>query len=206
MHCGGSFKPKKPDRKKYCSRECAFAFRRDMKLANSWPRSNIVIASCIKCDRTFASRDARRRQCLSCKGAPQSQVVVRACNHCGVEYRQDTYDGRPQEYCGEECRSIVSRIRRRIAKAQRKAKVRGVTVEAVDPLAVLRRDSWRCQLCGCSTPESLRGKLVPNAPEVDHIIPLALGGEHSYRNTQCACRSCNIAKGAKPIGQLRLVG
>jgi 5-methylcytosine-specific restriction endonuclease McrA len=33
---------------------------------------------------------------------------------------------------------------------------------------------------------------------------LAAGGAHTYRNVQCACHSCNQAKGAKVVGQLRL--
>ena len=88
----------------------------------------------------------------------------------------------------------------------RKLKQRGVATEVVNPLRVLERDKWTCQLCGEKTPKRLRGSYDDRAPEVDHIIPIAVGGEHSYRNVQCACRSCNIAKSATPKGQLRLFG
>ncbi|MCA0032740.1 HNH endonuclease [Mesorhizobium sp. B263B2A] len=88
----------------------------------------------------------------------------------------------------------------------RKLRLRGVTVETVNPIAVFDRDKWRCQLCGVKTPRKLRGKNQPTSPELDHILPLAVGGEHSYRNTQCACRSCNLAKSSKPLGQTRLFG
>jgi 5-methylcytosine-specific restriction endonuclease McrA len=35
---------------------------------------------------------------------------------------------------------------------------------------------------------------------------LSVGGEHSYLNTQCACRQCNQEKGNRGGGQLRLFG
>lgn len=73
--------------------------------------------------------------------------------------------------------------------------------ERFDPYSVFDRDGWVCQLCGCDTPRSHRGTLQGNAPELDHIVPLARGGVHSQANTQCACRACNGAKGATmPLG------
>jgi 5-methylcytosine-specific restriction endonuclease McrA len=35
-------------------------------------------------------------------------------------------------------------------------------------------------------------------------MPLSKGGEHSYRNTACSCRECNLKKGDKAFGQLHL--
>ena len=59
---------------------------------------------------------------------------------------------------------------------------------------MLARDGWKCQACGIDTPESLRGRWVHNAPEIDHIEPVSRGGDHSQANTQCLCRSCNNLK------------
>ena len=96
---------------------------------------------------------------------------------------------------------------RRAEKARRKALQRGRIegAERFDPLEVLERDGWRCHICGISTPKKLRGTFDDRAPELDHIVPLAVGGEHSRRNTACACRKCNIEKGSRPLEQLRLV-
>lgn len=55
-------------------------------------------------------------------------------------------------------------------------------------------------------PRKLRGSLDDRAPESDHILPVSVGGEHSYRNTQCACRACNAANSNKPMGQMLLIG
>ncbi|WP_443026051.1 HNH endonuclease [Sphingomonas sp. PB2P19] len=89
-------------------------------------------------------------------------------------------------------------------KALQRGSVAGA--ERFDPVAVLSRDRWKCHLCGRATPQRLRGTYDDRAPELDHIVPLARGGKHTMANTACACRRCNIVKGARPLGQLRLLG
>jgi 5-methylcytosine-specific restriction endonuclease McrA len=66
----------------------------------------------------------------------------------------------------------------------------------VDPLVVFMVQQWMCQECGRETPSHLRGTYDELAPELDHIMPLAAGGEHSYANVQTLCRRCNALKGA----------
>ena len=41
---------------------------------------------------------------------------------------------------------------------------------------------------------------------IDHLIPLAAGGEHSYLNVAAAHRACNCARGAHGAAQLALIG
>lgn len=51
---------------------------------------------------------------------------------------------------------------------------------------VFRRDEYRCNSCQCSgTAKTL---------EIDHIIPLALGGTNDLSNLQILCSSCNRQK------------
>ena len=71
---------------------------------------------------------------------------------------------------------------------------------------VFKRDRWVCQICGVKTPQKLRGTQEPNAPELDHIVAIALGGDHVIENCQCACRRCNGLKGAAARGQMWLEG
>jgi hypothetical protein len=125
--------------------------------------------------------------------------VHRECLECGslftARFEQNTY-----------CTAVCSRRRNnRKASAMRRARMRDVARHYFDPVDVLRRDGWRCHLCGIRTPEKLRGTYQPNAPELDHIVPLSVGGEHSPTNTACACRKCNLMKAGKPLGQMRLV-
>lgn len=102
------------------------------------------------------------------------------------------------------CARCMRRVQRRNEKTLRRARKRGVAWERISVLRVLARDKWQCQLCGCATPARLRGQMVDNAPELDHIVPLSAGGGHTWANVQCACRKCNYLKAGKPMGQLRL--
>lgn len=130
----------------------------------------------------------------------QSIGKVTACVGCGITLcwllgRQST-----MTRC-LDC-STTHAIRYNRAKAAaRRAQKRTTQVEHVDPYRVFDRDGWRCRLCGIRTPETKRGSYADNAPELDHINPLSQGGEHSYMNTQCACRKCNLLKSNKPLGQ-----
>ena len=58
---------------------------------------------------------------------------------------------------------------------------------------VFARDGYRCMECLLAPPDV--------ALELDHIIPLAAGGSHTYDNVACAHRACNLEKGdALPLG------
>ena len=54
---------------------------------------------------------------------------------------------------------------------------------------VLKRDNFRCQLCGKSGKDILL--------EVDHILPISKGGKTEWSNLRTLCKECNRGKGAK---------
>lgn len=145
-----------------------------------------------------AADRAQRKAERSCRLAMRREL--RPCAECGQPFTP----GRNTKFCTERC---ARRNDKRSEKRLRRARCRGLRAERVDPVKVFERDGWRCQLCGRRTPRRLLGRMVPAAPELDHIIPLGAPhrGPHTYRNTQCACRQCNGAKGATIVGQLRLV-
>ena len=39
--------------------------------------------------------------------------------------------------------------------------------------------------------------LEPKTRTIDHVIPLAAGGQHRPENLVAACRNCNFSKGKK---------
>ena len=132
---------------------------------------------------------------------PWRRNAVFRCVECHKAFAVK-YGDKRHSFCRKTC---ANRYSKRIAKALRRARKRGDTFERVDPLVVFARDLWRCQICGVQTPKRLRGTLHDTAPELDHRIPLALGGGHTWANCQCACRKCNRIKGGTLIvGQLPL--
>lgn len=49
--------------------------------------------------------------------------------------------------------------------------------------------------CGCD--EALTGKW-----HIDHILPIALNGEHAPANWQALCESCHVAKTRADVGRI----
>lgn len=77
-----------------------------------------------------------------------------------------------------------------VSSQSRRARKNGAFVEQVDPAVVFERDRGICGIC--TKPID-----PPDKWHVDHVVPLAKGGAHSYHNTQPAHAFCNISKGAK---------
>ncbi len=83
---------------------------------------------------------------------------------------------------------------------KRKARLRGASVrETVYLKALYERDGGRCRIC--------EKPCAYDVASVDHIIPIAHGGDHSYQNTQLAHLFCNMSRGAgRRPAQARLMG
>jgi len=59
---------------------------------------------------------------------------------------------------------------------------------------IKQRDNYTCQICHNSTEKE------PNLLlEIDHIVPLSMGGKTEVNNLQTLCWKCNRSKGAKII-------
>lgn len=80
--------------------------------------------------------------------------------------------------------------------AAREAKKLGLWVENVDRSVVFARDGGICQLQ--ISPEC-PVQLDRNWWHLDHRVPIAADGPHSYANTQASCPPCNWMKADKLI-------
>ncbi|WP_157266584.1 HNH endonuclease [Azohydromonas aeria] len=227
-HCGIEISVKNVKRM-YCSKRCATeAWRianpertREFEKKHSQQTYCTYYAIyCSDCGEAFGSRRMKSR-CDPCrteyervkssesnyaanlKKHNDAGAVVK-CKECGIEYCP-LYGNKGRDLCFD-CARARKRAAVRISKVARKMRQRGVTSEPVNPIKVFERDGWRCHLCRRKTPKSKRGTYADNAPELDHILPISQGGKHAYSNVACCCRKCNWDKGAKPLGQLLLIG
>lgn len=166
---------------KICGTELTGAQRhvcRDDECQNEWRRQYSYERS--------AANDYHRKTPRDC-----------ICKECGQSFRPE-YGDKKRVFCSDEC---LKRYTRRVSKATRRARINGASVvENIDPLYILNRDKWRCYLCGVSTPRRLRGSIDDRSPEVDHVVPLARGGNHTEGNLRCCCRKCNQKKADNVIG------
>jgi len=96
------------------------------------------------------------------------------------------------------CDGCVTEAQRAVRKAdqdRRKARQRGAFKTApVYRRKVFERDKWRCHICGDRIDKSLRAPDRGSAT-LDHIVPLAFGGEHTMHNIKAAHYGCNSSRG-----------
>ena len=208
----------------YCSKSCKLAAwnAKNGRIKYDYVRlvSTFWASYCINCKTAIGGR-RQRTLCNDCDVARKRAAatvwavlnaekkhkefaLVIACAECSLLFCP-LYGASNAKLC-LCCKSERQRKATSISRTTRKMRKKCQTVERVNPFKVFDRDKWICQLCKNKTPKALRGSLDPRAPELDHIMPISLGGEHSYRNTQCSCRACNGAKSNRPMGQMLLIG
>lgn len=97
------------------------------------------------------------------------------------------------EVCKRWVRANPDKVRRigRVSARNRRARLAGVggSHTQADLKRIYAKQAGKCAICKCSLSRAIR--------EVDHIMPIALGGHNGPDNLQYLCRPCNRAKGAK---------
>ncbi|HJC29572.1 MAG TPA: HNH endonuclease [Candidatus Dietzia intestinigallinarum] len=60
--------------------------------------------------------------------------------------------------------------------------------------AIFERDGWICGICAEPIDPRLLGQVRPDAPSIDHIVPLSRGGDDTPANVQAGHFGCNSGK------------
>lgn len=82
--------------------------------------------------------------------------------------------------------------------AMRRASCKTVRLPRGTVKKIGEAQKWRCAICRVSVRKSFH---------LDHVMPLARGGEHAPRNLQILCQTCNVRKNAKdPIDYMQSIG
>lgn len=163
----------------------------------------------------LARKELARPTCEQC-GCPCKDGASRFCSYacnkawrgvrqcrCGTEVYNATAFG-PSPLCSA-CKRKSLREWRRIAKDTRKRVRRGGGYwnPEVKSLVVFQRDKWVCYLCK----QKCNKAYDPHDPlsaTVDHVYPVAHGGDHDWHNVRTACLICNARKSDSIKGQMRL--
>lgn len=131
------------------------------------------------------------------------------CQECGRQFVAP-YGDKRRHFCSLQCSrrnyrtSPQGRAQRARNRRMRRARKYGNgPIQDIDPRAVYARDGWHCGICGKPVDPDLEFP-DPMSATLDHIIPLAQGGTHTWRNVQLAHQICNSCKRDVGGGQLRL--
>lgn len=134
-----------------------------------------------------------KRRCLK---SPQTETSLR------VEARYTSPQGRNSykkwvDYVGNQFNDLLALAKEEVAYRETrtfKMKRERSKMSASLRFDVLKRDQYRCRICGRSSRQD--PELVLH---VDHIVPVARGGLTELTNLQTLCQACNLGKSAKSM-------
>lgn len=142
-------------------------------------------------------RDKRKRlsEINKAKNAKQLRLVV--CPVCGETFL--TWNIR-HRFCSDQCRKESARLYASYNQgSDDRLNQSNVVDKDIDLNRLYERDKGVCQICGkpvdfndCHYNDNgafVAGNLYPSK---DHIVPLSLGGKHSWDNVRLAHRICNV--------------
>ena len=173
------------------------------------PKTDICYVVCPVCKSTSIKTgwvDKKKYCSIECKkkgitGFGRKKFVKKTkdsvCPKCGIQHKAKSFN----TICSK-CNKEIYKAYQKAARKRRDYKLKIATVHPVIDRKVFERDKWKCIHCGIKVQKV--NIYADNAAELDHIVPLSLGGPHSYSNVQTLCRKCNANKSNNYEGQLVL--
>lgn len=198
----------------HCNEACKHSFGRNKRPRLVDPLSVHSDQECLKCGASLRGRVVTTKFCnVNCrtgwhytnKGEERAEAkVIRLSKKCPLlnpipvlhEYKRcrecgDFFTGRNSQamVCSPRCGKIwdLKTPTSRMAAKRRKHKRRTMesgSLSAQDWAEILDRNDYRCSYCGDPW------------EEVDHVLPVKLGGPLSYWNVTPSCKRCNQRKSA----------
>lgn len=208
--CGGALPPKRrpggPPRR-WCSETCRVrTIQPYVPGVSHAPRSAVFVVDCARCEEAFIGRTSRARICQRCRplAKAERQRARYAADPAGERERVQTARSsmtpdqrRTAQAARQEWKHRVGRIESiKAAEQRRRVRLAGGRVESFKPIEVFVRDGWVCGICHDPIDRNLRYPHQLSA-SLDHVLPVALGGEHTLENCRAAHLVCNVRRGAR---------
>ena len=124
----------------------------------------------------------------------EERLAIHVCKNCGKEYCIEVSGYNSKQYCSEKCmKRWAMRVKndRRVRKMKHRKHDNDITLEKL-----FVRDGGVCYLCGgaCDWNDMKDGNAGDSYPSIDHVVPLAKDGTHTWNNIKLAHRKCNWEK------------
>ncbi|MBQ8210361.1 MAG: HNH endonuclease [Clostridia bacterium] len=134
----------------------------------------------------FQNREKKLFQYYMLKLRVDINIIIRS------EYTspkgKNSYSGK-REYNINDLEKVINTVRQQSEYKKSKEYQRTLMTDKLR-YDVLKRDNFRCKLCGISAKEGA-------TLHVDHILPVSKGGKTEMTNLRTLCDRCNLGKGAK---------
>lgn len=173
------------------------------------PSRDLPCASCgTLMWRSRGSLPEGRARCQPCR---RHDRAGRTCPECAAPV-----DGRGAKYCSRACANRarpragvgvdadLQRARWRRKNHTRRAARHSIGDVTPDVELKLRGEARACPLCEVRLIDE---PYQPASKELDHIVPLGVGGTHTVGNVRIICRQCNLERpkdGSDFVGQVTL--
>lgn len=187
---------------------CSYTDHHHISMWNNgvWKRIDKDTIECCKCGahKPIGKRTSSYKTPCKCSFVSKRKPRINHCRTCGAEI--DKYL-KKCDACKEEHRLAMlpaKRSRRNASGRLReaRAKANGKIDWTVNLQELISRDQSICALCGelvdVNDYVMRDGVFIAgnSYPSIDHIIPLSMGGTHTWNNVQLAHRVCNSVKGS----------
>lgn len=189
--CGKSYevKPKYASQSRFCSYECQQTWY-SREVRGHGPREEYLKELEQQKEETQKRRAKERAE----KRKANHRVIV--CSECGKT--TDVYQPH-QKTCSPECSKARTK---RMAHERKDKRLNDLNVvdKDISLKTLYKRDKGICYICGgkCDFKDHARNGSNfisgPTYPSVDHVVPLARGGKHSWDNVKLAHHLCNAKK------------
>lgn len=177
-YCGEEFQETRERLNLYCSRKCSI-LARTMETRQSNERVQKANGEITQLYKEYEEAYIKYMQ------LKKRVENIKYCKYCNTVFESQ---GKSNVYCSDECARKADNY-----SGQHRLERNGKPDRTISLVKVYERDKGICQLCG----DKIYFNLDPNDnkyPSIDHIVPLAKGGLHSWDNVQLACRICNTLK------------
>lgn len=161
---------------------------------------------CIYCQKTFEVsplNSEKQRYCSSkCRvyhyyeknpdKKPKRKTYTKQCDYCNEEFETTS---KINSFCTKEHRNKYGKVSgwQKHNKRMIAARKNGQFDADIDIYKLIERDGGQCYLCGDVVLFELHYNDA-KYPTIEHVIPIAKGGTHSWDNVKVACRDCNNRK------------
>lgn len=186
--CGDEFR-RKMIGQRTCGRDCGVFLRYGLRV------EDVGWASCRICRDVIT----RRSNChVLCRYRAQHPLEQKRCLECRELFTPD--HGQRKYCCKAHARAAIARI----MKERRRKRINdGDVVEMFGWRRLAKRQGLVCHLCDEPCDPNADPCKDDWAPTVDHIMPIAMGGTHTFDNARIAHRYCNSMRGTAPVEEAR---
>lgn len=103
---------------------------------------------------------------------------------------------------GREFHRVISEYCKACKNKAMNYKKRGKNISPTLKKYIIERDHWTCQTCDIKVHDGGYDSL--DKAQIDHVMPVSLGGKTEPKNLRLLCKRCNLIKSAKIDTQLEL--